>query len=88
LQPRRDDDHLFIYNLMDYGARTQVARDAFEQVAVDLVTHFPAIRRLLKGVGIEVSKQVLLEQLEHVLAGGTAEAFLESTTEETAEESA
>lgn len=91
IQPRRDDEHLFIYNLMDYGARMQVARDAFEQVAVDLVTHFPAIRKLLKGAGINVSKEVLLEQLEHVLAGGTAEAFLESTTtltEESAEESA
>lgn len=84
VEPRRDDEHLFIFNLMDYGARTQVARDAFEQVAVDLVTHFPTVRKMFRSGGIEVSKQVLLEQLEHVLAGGTAEAFLTSTAEESA----
>lgn len=84
LEPRRDDENLFIYNLMDYGARTQVARDAFEQVAVDLVTHFPTINRLLRTAGIQVSKEILLEQLQQVLAGGTAEAFLESAAEESA----
>lgn len=84
LEPRRDDEHLFTINLMDYAARTQVARDGFEQVAVDLVTHFPEVRKLLRRAGIEISKERLLQQLELVLAGGTAEAFIEQAAEETA----
>jgi NTE family protein len=84
IEPRRDDENLFIFNLMDYSARMRVARDAFEQVAVNLVTHFPSIRRLLRGAGIGMSKDVLLDQLQNVLAGGTAEAFLASAAEESA----
>lgn len=84
IEPRRDDEHLFVFNLMDYDAREQLARDAFEQVAVDLVTHFPQLKKLLGRAGIGVSKRELLRQLQHVLAGGTATALIDLPPEETA----
>lgn len=84
IEPRRDDEHYFVFNLMDYDAREQLARDAFEQVAVDLVTHFPAIKKLLGRAGIGVSKSELLRQLQHVLAGGTATALVDMPREDTA----
>ncbi|MCA1839567.1 MAG: patatin-like phospholipase family protein [Actinomycetota bacterium] len=84
IEPRADDEHLFVFNLMDYSAREQLAKDAFEQVAVELVTDFPDVKRLFAKTGIGVSKKEVLAQLEHVLAGGTASALVEPQTEETA----
>jgi predicted acylesterase/phospholipase RssA len=84
IEPRRDDEHLFVSNLMDYEARERVAQEAFSQVAVDLVTHFPEIKPLFQRAGIDLSKQNLVEQLQRVLAGGTAEALVERDAEETA----
>jgi predicted acylesterase/phospholipase RssA len=75
IEPHRNDEHLFVFNLMDYNARVQLAQDAFEQTAVDLVTHFPEIKNLFAKGGIEVSKTVLVEQLRRVLGGGTADAL-------------
>lgn len=84
VEPRRDDEHLFVFNLMDYSAREQLAKDAFEQVAVDLVTHFPLVKKLFARSGIAVSKKELLEQLQRVLSGLTAAALVEPSTEESA----
>ncbi len=81
IEPRRDDEDLFTFNLMDYTAREHLAKDAFEQVAVDLVTHFPEVRKLFSGTGIAVSKKELVRQLQRVLAGGTAMALVEGTGE-------
>lgn len=82
IEPPRNDEHLFVFNLMDYDAREQLAKDAFEQVAVDLVVHFPEIKRLFAGTGIAVSKKGLLKQLEYVLAGGTAQTLIEVRDDE------
>lgn len=76
IEPHRNDEHLFVFNLMDYNAREQMAKDAFEMVAVDLVTHFPDIEELFTSHGIEVQKDILLEQLQLVLSGGTPSALL------------
>jgi predicted acylesterase/phospholipase RssA len=91
IEPHRNDEHLFVFNLMDYNAREQMARDAFEMVAVDLVTHFPDIERLFAAHGIEVEKEQLLEQLQLVLSGGTSTSLLrrqEALLREKAEEHA
>lgn len=77
IEPHRDDEHLFVFNLMDYSAREQLAKDAYEQVAVDLVAGFPAIKRLLARAGLAVSKRKLLERLRVVLAGSSAAALVE-----------
>lgn len=84
IEPPREDEHLFLFNLMDYDAREQMAKDAFEQVAVDLVTKFPVIKRVFERAGISVSKARLLQQLQHVLSGGTSEALIDSGKEESA----
>lgn len=80
IEPRRDDNHLFMFNLMDYQAREELAKDAFEQVAVDLVTHFPEIKRLFSRTGVSLSRQKLLDQLQHVLSGGTAMSLIETAS--------
>ena len=85
IEPRADDEHLFVFNLMDYSAREQLAKDGFEQVAVELVTNFPEVKRLFGKTGIAASKKKVLSQLQQVLAGGTAAALIEPpNTEETA----
>lgn len=84
IEPRRDDDNLFVFNLMDYAARERVARESFAQVATDLVTHFPAVSTLFERAGMELSKKKIVEQLQRVLEGGTAEALVERLGEETA----
>lgn len=70
IEPHRDDEHLFVFNLMDYSAREQLAKDAFEQVAVDLITHFPAMKRLFAAGGLRLEKRELVRQLQVMLAGG------------------
>jgi len=81
IEPRRDDEDLFTFNLMDYSAKESFAKDGFEQVAVDLVTHFPEVRKLFSSTGISVSKKELVRQLQRVIAGGTAMALVEGTGE-------
>lgn len=82
IEPRRDDEHLFVFNLMDFEAREELATIAFESVAIDLVTHFPSIKRLFSRAGLELSKDLLVDQLQRVIAGDAAGALIAS--EETA----
>lgn len=70
VEPRRDDEHLFIFNLMDYGSRKRIARHAFETVAIDLVTRFPDYKRVLGRHGIKLNRDLLIEQLQNVVEGG------------------
>lgn len=81
VEPHRNEEHLFVFNLMDYNAREQMAKDAFEMVAVDLVTHFPTLKRLFADHGIDVHKEGLLDQLQLIIAGGTSSALLRAQTE-------
>lgn len=69
VEPRRDDEHLFVFNLMDYASREKIARHAFETVAIDLVTRFPEYRKVLGRHGISISKDGLLDQLQSVVEG-------------------
>ena len=69
IEPRRDDEHLFVFNLMDYGSRERVARHAFETVAIDLVTRFPDYKEVLGRHGIRISRDLLIDQLQSVVEG-------------------
>lgn len=69
VEPRRDDEHLFIFNLMDYASRERVARHAFESVAIDLVTRFPEYRRVLGRHGLKIRRDLLVEQLQSIIEG-------------------
>lgn len=77
IEPRRDDEHLFVFNLMDYGSREQVARHAFESVAIDLVTRFPEYQKVLGRHGIEISRDLLIDQLQSIVEGAEPR-FLEA----------
>lgn len=70
IEPRRDDEHLFVFNLMDYGSRERIARHAFETVAIDLVTRFPDYKKVLGRHGIKISRELLIDQLQNVVEGG------------------
>ncbi len=78
IEPRRDDEHLFVFNLMDYGSRERVARHAFESVAIDLVTRLSDYRKVLGRHDITLSKTRLTEQLQSILEGSEPR-FLERT---------
>jgi NTE family protein len=69
IEPRRDDEHLFVFNLMDYGSRERIARHAFESVAIDLVTRFPEYEKVLGRHGIRISRDALIEQLQSIVDG-------------------
>jgi NTE family protein len=69
IEPRRDDEHLFVFNLMDYGSRERIARHAFESVAIDLVTRFPEYKKVLGRHGIRISRDALIEQLQCIVEG-------------------
>lgn len=70
IEPRRDDEHLFVFNLMDYGSRARVARHAFESVAIDLVTRFPDYKKVLGRHGIKIDRDLLIDQLQRIVDGG------------------
>jgi NTE family protein len=69
IEPRMDDEHLFVFNLMDYGSRERVARHAFETVAIDLVTRFPDYQEVLGRHNIKISRDLLIDQLQSVVEG-------------------
>jgi predicted acylesterase/phospholipase RssA len=81
IEPRSDDEHMFIFNLMDYGSRARVARHAFETVAIDLVTRYPDYKKVLGRHGIKISRDRLIDQLQSVVEGAEPR-FLEATHQE------
>lgn len=87
IEPRRDDEHLFVFNLMDYGSRERVARHAFETVAIDLVTRLADYRRVLGRHGIKLSKARLTAQLQGILDGGEPRFFKREEGDATASRS-
>ncbi|MGH2748192.1 MAG: patatin-like phospholipase family protein [Actinomycetota bacterium] len=75
VEPRRDDEHLFVFNLMDYGSRERIARHAFETVAIDLVTRFPDYEKVLGRHGIAIQRDRLIDQLQGVVEGAEPQFF-------------
>jgi NTE family protein len=82
IEPRRDDEHLFVFNLMDYGSRESVARHAFESVAIDLVTRFPEYKKVLGRHGIKLNRNLLIDQLQSIVEGSEPR-FIEGAEAET-----
>ena len=75
IEPRRDDEHLFVFNLMDYASRGRIARHAFESVAIDLVTRFPEYKKVLGRHGIKISRDLLIDQLQGIVEGAEPRFF-------------
>jgi NTE family protein len=69
IEPRADDEHLFVFNLMDYASRERIARHAFETVAIDLVTRFPDYKQVLGRHGVRISRDLLIDQLQGIVEG-------------------
>lgn len=78
VEPRNDDEHLFVFNLMDYASRARIARHAFESVAIDLVTRFPEYHKVLGRHGIALDRELLIDQLQAIVEGAEPR-FLEAT---------
>lgn len=76
IEPRYDDEHLFVFNLMDYASRERIARHAFESVAIDLVTRFPEYKKVLGRHNIKISREGLIDQLQSIVEGAEPK-FLE-----------
>lgn len=70
IEPRQDDDHLFVFNLMDYASRERISRHAFESVAIDLVTRFPEYSKVFGRHGIRLERDHLVDQLQSIVEGG------------------
>ena len=80
VEPRQDDEHLFVFNLMDYASRERIARHAFESVAIDLVTRFPEYHKVLGRHGIALDRELLIDQLQAIVEGAEPR-FLEATAD-------
>lgn len=78
VEPRNDDEHLFVFNLMDYASRERIARHAFESVAIDLVTRFPEYHKVLGRHGIALDRELLIDQLQAIVEGAEPR-FLEAS---------
>ena len=75
IEPRHDDEHLFVFNLMDYSSRERIARHAFETVAIDLVTRLSDYQKVLGRHGIKLSKDKLIDQLQSIVDGAEPRFF-------------
>ena len=64
IEPPHDDEHLFVFNLMDYSSRERIARHAFETVAIDLVTRLS-----------DYQKDKLIDQLQSIVDGAEPRFF-------------
>ncbi len=84
IEPRRDDEHLFVFNLMDYSSRERVALHAFESVAIDLVTRFPDYEKVLGRHGIRLDRDLLIDQLQTVVEGAEPRFLTGIATQERA----
>ncbi|MGH2807757.1 MAG: patatin-like phospholipase family protein [Actinomycetota bacterium] len=82
IEPRRDDEHMFVFNLMDYGSRERVARHAFESVAIDLVTRFPDYKKVCGRHGIKLNRDRLIDQLQHIVSGAEPRFFSARSADE------
>jgi hypothetical protein len=80
VEPRVDDEHLFVFNLMDYASRERIARHAFETVAIDLVTRFPDYEQVLGRHGIRLSRDLLIDQLQGIVEGAEPRFYGPDTT--------
>ncbi len=69
VEPRPDDEHMFVFNLMDYASRDRIARHAFETVAIDLVTRYPEYKKVLGRHGLKISRDTLIDQLQTIVEG-------------------
>lgn len=83
VEPRLDDEHMFIFNLMDYGSRERVARHAFETVAIDLVTRYPDYKKVLGRHGIKINRDLLIDQLQNIVEGAEPKFFGGAEPEQT-----
>ena len=75
IEPRQDDEHLFVFNLMDYASRERIARHAFESVAIDLVTRFPEYKKVLGRHNIKIDRNLLIDQLQAIVDGAEPRFF-------------
>lgn len=70
IEPRPDDQQMFLYDLMDYGSRLRVANHGFESVTVGLSERFAYFRGILSRHNIEISPRLVNEELREIRASG------------------
>ncbi len=86
IEPLADDYRMFSYNPMYYGSRLTIAEHGFESVAHGLLQNFDYFRNVLLRHDIELTKEVVTQELRALRASGDDPAVVQQIIEGKAEE--
>jgi predicted acylesterase/phospholipase RssA len=68
IEPDPDDELMFETNIMNYGARLEVARHGFQSVTVKLAEQYDELREICDRHGIEISATRVRKVVSHFAA--------------------
>lgn len=81
IEPRPDDYRMFSYNPMYYGSRLTVAEHGFESVTVGLLDNFEYFRQILLRHDIELTQDLVTEELKEIWSSGEDPAVVQRIIE-------
>jgi predicted acylesterase/phospholipase RssA len=70
IEPAPSDYAMFFYNIMRYSAQMIVARHGFESVTLRLAEDYPHYKDLLARHGIQITRRLVIEELEEIQRSG------------------
>lgn len=70
IEPSRHDYKMFFYNAMRYSARLLLARHGFESVTLNIAEDYAHYKDLLERHGIQITRRVLLQELQKLQHDG------------------
>ncbi len=81
IEPRPDDEALFVDNIMRDSARLAVAMRGFESVTVDLAQDYEEYKAMLARHGIPITRRLVDEELEAIQASGNDRRIVQQMME-------
>lgn len=76
IEPSRHDYKMFFYNAMRYSARLILARHGFESVTLNIAEDYAYYKTLLERHGIQITRNVLLQELHALQHDGNSQQTL------------
>lgn len=81
IEPNPRDYQMAFYNIMRYSAQLIVARHGFESVTLQLAEEYPRYKELLERHDIELSRRLVIEELEEIKLSGYDPAVIRRVLE-------
>jgi predicted acylesterase/phospholipase RssA len=86
IEPASDDYAMFFYNIMRYSAQMIVARHGFESVTLRLAEEYADYKELLARHGINITRRLVIEELEEIRRSGNRPAVIRRVLEDRAKD--